>query len=127
VSGTIGLSAAIDYINSIGLENIHAVENELLAYALEKLTAIEGLTLVGNSPNRAAVIAFSIKNLHPFDIGELLDKQGIAVRTGHHCTQPIMDFFCIPGTVRVSLAFYNTFEEVDILVAGLKKAIEMLS
>ncbi len=126
ISGTIGLSAAIDYINQIGLENIHAVENELLEYALEKLTAIDGLTLVGNSPNRAAVIAFSIKNLHPFDVGELLDKQGIAVRTGHHCTQPIMDFFCIPGTVRVSLAFYNTFEEVDILVAGLKKAIEML-
>jgi cysteine desulfurase/selenocysteine lyase len=127
ISGTIGLSAAIDYINNLGLENIHAAETELLEYALEKLTEIEGLTLVGNSPDRAAVIAFSIKNLHPFDIGELLDKQGIAVRTGHHCTQPIMDFFCIPGTVRVSLAFYNTFEEVDILVAGLKKAIVMLS
>lgn len=126
IAGTIGLSAAIDYINSIGLENIQVAENELLAYALEKLLAIEGLKLVGNSPDRAAVIAFSIKNLHPFDVGELLDKQGIAVRTGHHCTQPIMDFFGIPGTVRVSLAFYNTFEEIDILVAGLKKAIEML-
>jgi cysteine desulfurase/selenocysteine lyase len=126
IAGTIGLSAAIDYITNIGLENIHGAETELLEYALEKLTEIEGLKLVGNSPYRAAVIAFSIKNLHPFDIGELLDKQGIAVRTGHHCTQPIMDFFGIPGTVRVSLAFYNTFEEIDILVAGLKKAIAML-
>lgn len=126
VSGTIGLSAAIDYVNKLGLENIQQAENDLLHYALEKLSAIEGLNFVGKSPNRAAAISFSINGLHPFDIGELLDKQGIAVRTGHHCTQPVMDFFCIPGTVRASFAFYNTFEEVDILVAGIKKAITML-
>lgn len=126
MSGAVGLAAAIDYINAIGVANIQKEEQELLAYALEQLSAMEGFRLVGNAPERSGVISFLYKNTHPFDVGELLDKQGIAVRTGHHCCQPVMDFLNIPGTVRASFAFYNTKEEVDILVAALKKAAAML-
>lgn len=126
MSGAVGLAAAIDYVTAIGLDNIQKEEQELLAYALERLTAIEGLRLVGKSAERSGVISFLYKNTHPFDVGELLDKQGIAVRTGHHCCQPVMDFLGIPGTARASFAFYNTKEEVDILVAALKKAAAML-
>ncbi|GGH64681.1 cysteine desulfurase/selenocysteine lyase [Filimonas zeae] len=126
MSGAVGLAAAIDYVTAIGLDNIQKEEQALLAYALEQLTAIEGLRLVGKSPERSGVISFLYKNTHPFDVGELLDKQGIAVRTGHHCCQPVMDFLGIPGTARASFAFYNTKEEVDILVAALKKAAAML-
>lgn len=126
MSGAVGLAAAIDYVTAIGLDNIQKEEQELLAYALEQLTAIEGLRLVGKSAERSGVISFLYKNTHPFDVGELLDKQGIAVRTGHHCCQPVMDFLGIPGTARASFAFYNTKEEVDILVAALKKAAAML-
>lgn len=126
ISGAVGLAAALDYIDEIGLENIAQHEHELIKYAEEKLAAIEGFRFIGNSPNRAGAISFLIEGLHPFDVGELLDKQGIAVRTGHHCTEPVMDFFGIPGTVRASFAFYNTFEEIDTLVAALKKAITIL-
>lgn len=126
IAGAIGLGVAIDYINNIGLDNIRKAEHELLQYALQQLSAIEGLRFIGNSPERAGVISFLWKDAHPFDLGELLDKQGIAVRTGHHCTQPVMDFLEIPGTVRASFAFYNTVEEVDKLVAGIKKAAAML-
>lgn len=126
MSGAIGLAAAIDYVTAIGLPAIQQAEQELLQYALEQLTAIEGFRLIGKSPERSGVISFLYKNAHPFDVGELLDKQGIAVRTGHHCCQPVMDFLEIPGTARASFAFYNTFEEVDMLVAGLKKAAAML-
>jgi cysteine desulfurase/selenocysteine lyase len=126
ISGAVGLAAALDYINEIGLENIAQHEHELIKYAEEKLAAIEGFRFIGNSPNRAGAISFMIEGLHPFDVGELLDKQGIAVRTGHHCTEPVMDFFGIPGTIRASFAFYNTFEEIDTLVAALKKAITIL-
>lgn len=126
ISGAVGLAAALDYIDEIGLENIAQHEHELIKYAEEKLAAIEGFRFIGNSPNRAGAISFMIEGLHPFDVGELLDKQGIAVRTGHHCTEPVMDFFGIPGTIRASFAFYNTFEEIDTLVAALKKAITIL-
>jgi cysteine desulfurase / selenocysteine lyase len=126
VSGAVGLAAAIDYLNTLGLQQIQLAEQELLAYAMEKLCAIEGLRFVGNARERSGVISFLLDGIHPFDAGELLDKQGIAVRTGHHCTQPVMDFFHIPGTIRASFAFYNTREEVDMLVAGIEKAIQLL-
>ncbi|MBC8033004.1 MAG: cysteine desulfurase, partial [Chitinophagaceae bacterium] len=127
VSGAVGLSAAIDYVKNIGIKNIQQAEHELIGYALEKLSAIEGITFVGKAADRAGAISFLMDGLHPFDVGELLDKQGIAVRTGHHCTQPVMDFFGIPGTVRASFALYNTKEEVDLLAAGVQKAVAMLS
>ncbi len=127
VSGAVGLSAAIDYVRNIGIKNIQQAEHELIAYALDKLSAIEGITFVGKAVDRAGAISFLMDGLHPFDVGELLDKQGIAVRTGHHCTQPVMDFFGIPGTVRASFALYNTKEEVDLLAAGVQKAVAMLS
>jgi cysteine desulfurase/selenocysteine lyase len=127
IEGAIGLAAALDYINEIGLDNIAAYEHELLRYATEKLRKIGGLKIYGDVENKAAVISFNIRDIHPFDIGTILDKQGVAVRTGHHCTQPLMQFFCIPGTIRASFAFYNTKEEVDVFIAALEKAIKMLS
>ena len=126
IAGGIGLAAAIDYVNSIGLENIKEYEKELLHYATEKLSAISGLKIIGNAKEKASVISFVIEGLHPLDIGTILDKLGIAVRTGHHCTQPLMEFYCIPGTVRASFAFYNTKEEIDLLIAGIEKALKML-
>lgn len=126
IEGAIGLAAALDYINAIGLENISAYEHELLTYATEKLRQIFGVKIFGDVPNKAAVISFNVNNIHPFDIGTILDKQGVAVRTGHHCTQPLMEFFCIPGTIRVSFAFYNTKEEIDVFIAALEKAVKML-
>ena len=126
IAGGIGLAAAIDYVNSIGLENIQEYEKELLHYAAEKLSTIKVLKIIGNANEKASVISFVIDGIHPLDIGTILDKQGIAVRTGHHCTQPLMDFYSIPGTVRASFAFYNTKEEIDLLVAGIEKAIKML-
>lgn len=127
IEGGIGLAAAIDYVNSIGLENIQTYENELLRYATEKLSTINDLQIIGTAKEKAGVISFNIKNLHPFDVGTLLDKQGIAVRTGHHCTQPLMEYYQIPGTIRASFAFYNTREEIDLLVKGIDKAVKMLS
>lgn len=126
VEGVIALKPAIDYINAIGLDAIAAYENELLAYGTEKLSAIDGLRIIGTAAQKASVISFVVDGTHPYDIGMILDKLGIAIRTGHHCTQPIMDRFGIPGTARASFAFYNTMEEIDVLVAGVKRAVTML-
>ena len=116
----------MEYINQIGLENIAAYENELLEYATEQLGTIPGLQIYGQAAEKIAVISFNVDGIHHYDIGSILDKLGIAVRTGHHCAQPIMDFYKIPGTVRASFAFYNTREEIDLLVAGVKRALSML-
>lgn len=126
IEGGIALGAAINYINSIGLDNISAYEHELLAYGTEKLTAIEGLKIIGTAKNKSSVLSFVVDGVHAYDLGVLLNEQGIAVRTGHHCCQPLMDSFGIEGTCRASLAFYNTFGEIDALVAGLNKAIRIL-
>ncbi|CAI8222320.1 MAG: Cysteine desulfurase SufS [Flavobacteriaceae bacterium] len=126
IAGGIAFGSALDYMNSIGLNAIAAYEQELLTYATEQLKAIEGLRIYGEASEKTAVISFLVGDIHPYDMGSLLDKMGIAVRTGHHCAQPIMDFFQIPGTIRASFSFYNTFEEVDRLVAGVKKAKMML-
>jgi len=126
IAGGIGLAAAIDYVNEIGLENIGAYEHELTEYATLKLLAIEGLRIIGTAKEKASVISFVIEEVHPLDVGTILDKQGIAVRTVHHCTQPLMEHFGLPGTIRASLVFYNTKEEIDVLVNGIQKAIKML-
>ena len=127
ISGGIVLGTAIDYMNAIGFENIASYEQELLEYGTKRLLEIEGLTIYGTSENKASVISFNIEGIHPYDIGTIIDKLGIAVRTGHHCAQPIMSFFNIPGTIRASFAFYNTKEEIDIFVEAVKKAHMMLS
>ncbi len=127
ICGGIAFGAALDYMNSVGFENIHKYEGELLAYANEKLKAIDGLKIYGDTTQKTSVISFNIKGIHPYDIGAILDKLGIAVRTGHHCAQPIMDFYKIPGTVRASFSFYNTKEEIDIFIEALQKAKMMLS
>ncbi len=126
ICGGITFGVALDYMNSIGFDAIAKQENELLAYGTEKLQEIDGLKIYGTT-NKTAVISFNIEGIHPYDIGSILDKLGIAVRTGHHCAQPIMDFYKIPGTIRASFAFYNTKEEIDVLVEGVKKAKMMLS
>lgn len=127
VCGGIAFGAAIDYLNTIGFEAITEYENELLEYATQKLLEIDGLIIYGTSKQKTAVISFNIDGIHPYDIGTILDKLGIAVRTGHHCAQPIMDFYKIPGTVRASFSFYNTKAEIDTMVEGVKKAKMMLS
>ena len=129
ICGGIAFGAAIDYMNEVGFDNIAKHEHELLVYGTQKLNEIEGVTIYGPSDltKKASVISFNIENIHPYDIGTIIDKLGIAVRTGHHCAQPIMDFFKIPGTLRASFAFYNTKEEIDIFVAAVKKAKMMLS
>lgn len=126
IAGGVGFGAAVDYMNGVGYDAIAAHENDLLKHATEKLTQIDGLRIYGDVSNKVAVISFNIDGLHPYDIGTLLDKMGIAVRTGHHCCQPIMDFYQIPGTVRASFAFYNTHEEVARFVTGVEKAVSML-
>jgi cysteine desulfurase/selenocysteine lyase len=126
ITEAIGLGASIDYINETGLDAIRFTEQQLIDYAVRSLRAIDELRFIGEAEERAASISFLIRNHHPFDVGELLDKQGIAVRTGHHCTEPLMNLFKIPGTVRASFAFYNTQEEVDKLVKGIKKAVMLL-
>ncbi|WP_439901105.1 aminotransferase class V-fold PLP-dependent enzyme [Winogradskyella luteola] len=126
IAGGIAFGAAIDYMNSIGFENIANYENELLEYATEQLLQIDGLKIYGTAKNKTSVISFNVGNIHPYDIGTILDKMGIAVRTGHHCAQPIMDYYKIPGTIRASFMFYNTKEEIDLFIASLKKAILML-
>ena len=126
IAGGVGFGAAVDYMNNIGFEAIAAHENDLMRHATEKLKKIEGLHIYGDVDNKVAVISFNVEGIHPYDIGTLLDKMGIAVRTGHHCCQPIMDHFKIPGTVRASFAFYNTHEEVVRLIAGVEKAVGML-
>ncbi|MFA5296918.1 MAG: cysteine desulfurase [Lutibacter sp.] len=127
IAGVIAFGTAIDYLNDLGFDNITTYENELLQYATKKLLAIEGLKIYGTSEHKTSVISFNIENIHPYDIGTIIDKLGVEVRTGHHCAQPIMDFYNIPGTVRASFSFYNTFEEVDILYHALLKAKTMLS
>ncbi len=127
ICGGIAFGAALDYMNAIGFDAIAAYEGELLHYATDRLLEIEGLKIYGTAKEKTAVISFNIEGIHPYDIGTILDKLGIAVRTGHHCAQPIMDFYRIPGTVRASFSFYNTMEEVDLLVEGVKKAKSMLA
>ena len=126
IAGGIAMGKAVEYINEIGYEAIAQYENSLLRYATSELLKIEGLKIYGESENKTAVISFNIKSIHPYDIGTILDKLGIAVRTGHHCAQPIMDFFEIPGTIRVSFSFYNTKEEIDFMVNSIKRAKSML-
>ncbi len=127
ICGGIAFGAALDYMNAIGFDNIAAYEHELLEYATEKLMEIEDLRIYGTSTEKTAVISFNIGDIHPYDIGTIIDKLGIAVRTGHHCAQPVMDYYKIPGTVRASFSFYNTKEEIDIFVEGVKRAKNMLS
>ena len=127
IAGGIVLGTAIDYMNNIGFDAIANYEQELLGYGTKRLLEIEGLKIYGTSKNKASVISFNIEGIHPYDIGTIIDKLGIAVRTGHHCAQPIMSYYNIPGTIRASFAFYNTKEEIDIFVEAVKKAQMMLS
>ena len=126
IAGGIAFGAALDYINAIGMTEIAQYEAELLAYATASLLKIPGVKIYGVAPEKTPVISFNVEGIHPYDIGSILDKMGIAVRTGHHCAQPIMDYYQIPGTVRASLSFYNTYEEIDRMLEALKKAIQML-
>ncbi|MBE0390563.1 aminotransferase class V-fold PLP-dependent enzyme [Flavobacterium sp. PL002] len=127
IAGGIVLGTAIDYMNSVGFENIQEQELKLLEYGTKRLLEIEGLRIIGTAAEKTSVISFNIEGIHPYDIGTIIDKLGIAVRTGHHCAQPIMNYFNIPGTIRASFSFYNTTEEIDAMVAALKKAQMMLS
>ena len=126
IAGAVGLAAAADYMTELGLDNVAAYESELLDYATERMSQIDGLRVVGTAKDKHSVLSFLIAGTHPYDLGTLLDKQGIAVRTGHHCCQPLMDRFGIPGTVRASFAFYNTKEDIDRLVAATERAVTML-
>ena len=127
IAGSVGLGAAIDYVNGLGIENIAAYENELLAYGTEKLAEIEPVRLIGTARNKGSILSFVMEMAHPHDVGTILDSEGIAVRTGHHCAQPLMDRYGVPATVRASLAFYNTKEEIDTLVKGIDRVIEVFS
>ncbi|WP_142685369.1 aminotransferase class V-fold PLP-dependent enzyme [Chitinophaga polysaccharea] len=126
IAGGIALGTAIEYLQQTGISKIQQWEEELMEYAMQELRKIDGIRFIGDAAERSGAISFLVHNIHPFDMGELLDQQGIAVRTGHHCTEPLMDIFKIPGTVRASLSFYNTKEEIDKLVAGIKRAAAML-
>ncbi len=126
ISGGIGLGKAIEFLEQLDMKAVQQYETELLNYAQAELLKIAGLQLIGTAAHKTSVVSFIVDGLHPFDVGTLLDKQGIAVRTGHHCTQPVMDFFKIPGTIRASFAFYNTKEEIDLFIKALKRSIEML-
>jgi len=127
IAGGIVLGTAVDYLNSVGFDNIQQQELELLEYASKRLLEIEGLKIYGTAKEKTSVVSFNIEGIHPYDIGTIVDKLGIAVRTGHHCAQPIMNFFNIPGTIRASFSFYNTKEEIDVMVEAVKKAQMMLS
>ena len=127
ISGGICLGTAIEYLSKLDIVGIQKHENHLAKYAEIQLLNIEGVRLIGTAKDKTSVVSFIVKNLHPFDIGTLLDKQGVAVRTGHHCTQPLMSFYNIPGTIRASFAFYNTIDEIDVFIKALKKSIQMLS
>ncbi|HLK67032.1 MAG TPA: cysteine desulfurase [Bryobacteraceae bacterium] len=127
IAGGIGMGASLDYVTAIGIEKIAAYEHDLLLYGTEALSQIPGLRLIGTAREKAAVLSFVIEGIHPHDIGTVLDRQGIAVRTGHHCAQPVMDWFHVPATTRASLAFYNTTSEIDALTAGLQKVKEIFS
>jgi len=126
IVGGIGLGVAINYMNSIGIDNIEAYEHELLAYATEQIKQIEGVRIIGEAQNKASVLSFLVDGTHPTDIGMIIDKLGIAIRTGHHCTEPLMNRFNIPGTARASFAFYNTKEEIDTFILALERALKML-
>ncbi len=127
IAGSIGLGAAIDYVSSLGMVNIAAYEEELLTYGAARLSEIEPVRLIGTARNKGSILSFVMDNIHPHDIGTILDAEGIAVRTGHHCAQPLMDRYGVPATVRASLAFYNTREEIDTLVKGIDRVIEVFS
>jgi len=127
ISGVIASGIALDYINKLGLANIKEYEDYLLDYATAKLEEIDGIKIYGESKTKVSVISFNIGKIHPYDIGSVIDNLGIAVRTGHHCAQPIMDYFDIPGTIRISFSFYNTIDEINILIDALKRASKMLS
>jgi len=127
IAGGIGLGAAVDYVNRVGIDKIAAYEHELLLYGTEAVSQIPGLRIIGTAREKAAVISFVMEGIHPHDIGTVLDRMGIAVRTGHHCAQPVMDRYQIPATTRASFAFYNTTAEIDALVAGLHKVKEIFS
>ncbi len=125
VGDVLGLEVAMQYINELGIENIALYENELLAYATSELLKIEGIRIIGTAKHKAAVVSFMIDSIHPYDAGTIIDRFGVAVRTGHHCAQPVMDIFEIPGTIRASFAFYNTKEEIDVLIKAIYKVKEM--
>jgi cysteine desulfurase / selenocysteine lyase len=126
ISGAIGLAAAIEYLENIGMARIAAYEHELLEYATARLSALPGLRIIGTAPKKAAVVSFTLDGIHPHDIGTILDTEGVAIRTGHHCAMPVMDFFKVPATARASMSFYNTFEEIDQLVAALEQTRKVL-
>jgi cysteine desulfurase/selenocysteine lyase len=126
IAGAIGLAAAVDYLEQLGLGHIAAAEQALLDYATNRLREIPGLEVIGTAPHKAAVVSFTVAGVHPHDLGTILDSEGVAIRTGHHCAMPVMDFFGVPATARASFAFYNTRAEVDRLVAALEVAREML-
>jgi cysteine desulfurase/selenocysteine lyase len=125
IAGVVGLGAAIDYLQEIGLEAIAGYEQELLQYATGALASVPGVRIIGTAREKAGAISFVLEDVHPHDIGTILDQEGIAIRTGHHCTQPLMDRFGVPATARAALAFYNTLEEIDALTAGLHKVKEV--
>jgi len=127
IAGVVGLGAAIDYVSEIGLEAITAYERELLAYAMDRLSRISGVRLIGTAKEKTGVLSFVTDGVHPHDLGTILDNEGIAIRAGHHCAQPLMSRFGVPATARASLAFYNTREEIDALTAGIHKAIEFFA
>jgi cysteine desulfurase/selenocysteine lyase len=126
ISGGIALGKAFEFMNNLNIEEIINHEHALLNFAEERLNQISGLKIIGTAKRKASVVSFVVDGIHPFDVGTLLDKQGVAVRTGHHCTQPLMDFFQIPGTIRASFAMYNTFEEIDLFIHALERSIAML-
>jgi cysteine desulfurase/selenocysteine lyase len=126
IAGAIGLGAAIDYLEAVGMDRIAAAESALLEYANDQLATVPGLRFVGTAPDKAAVVSFTIDRVHPHDLGTILDHEGVAIRTGHHCAMPVMEFFGLPATARASFAFYNTRAEIDRLVAALHTAREML-
>ena len=127
IAGVIASGTALDYINKIGLDSIANYESELLDYATKRLMEIEGVKIYGDNNNKTSVISFNLKDLHHYDIGSIIDNEGIAVRTGHHCAQPIMDYYNISGTIRISLSFYNTKQEIDSLVDAIIQAKKMLT
>ena len=127
IGGTIGLGAAIDYVSEIGLESIAAHEHEVLQYGTEALSKVPGLRLIGTAKKKAGVLSFVLEGIHPHDVGTILDREGVAIRTGHHCAMPVMERFGVPATARASLALYNTIEEIDVLVAGIHKVKEMFA
>jgi len=125
IAGAVGLAAAVDYMTKLGLDPIETYEAELLRYAAERLATVEGVHFIGTAPKKASVVSFTLEGVHPHDIGTIVDQEGVAIRTGHHCTQPVMKRFGVPATARASLAFYNTKSEIDTLVRSIEKVREV--